>query len=99
MVFLMRPDGSWELSPAYDLTWSKPQMGRRATSVLGDFGFAISKAKLMELADNHDIKNAKMIIKEVTDSIAQWENHAAIAGLSSAAIELFRTRFKQLQSA
>lgn len=83
--FLLRKDGNWQLSPAYDVTYShnpagkwtnKHQMtinGKRENFTLED---------LIKPAELIGIKNPKEIIEEVSESIALWDNFAEQADLN-----------------
>ncbi|WP_421555876.1 type II toxin-antitoxin system HipA family toxin [Pseudomonas kitaguniensis] len=88
--FLLDTDGTWYLSPAYDVTWSympgnfwvdSHQMsinGKRDNFVLDDL-----------LSVGRQIKGlkARQIIREVHEAVAQWPVIAAAAGVSSAMID------------
>ncbi len=84
--FLMFPDGKWQLSPAYDITyaynpdnfWLKAHQmsvnGKRENFSLED---------LLAVAKNVAINKPLEIIKKVYDVIANWEHYAGIAGIET----------------
>ncbi|KAF1003846.1 MAG: hypothetical protein GAK36_00172 [Pseudomonas sp.] len=89
-AFMMDTDGSWYITPAYDVSYSyQPgsfwvdthQMtinGKRDDFTLDDLLSVASQVRGM---------NARKIIKEVCDTVRQWPEFAKEAGVSSAAIE------------
>ena len=87
--FLLDTDGTWYLSPAYDVTWSympgnfwvdSHQMsinGRRDHFVVADLLSVGSQIKGLK---------AKQIIREVHEAVMQWPVIAAKTGVSSVMI-------------
>ena len=77
--FLMRENGVWELSPAYDMGYSyNPNGGWTAThqmSINGKFD-NITRADLLECGTKNNIKEAPMIIDEVCEIASQWPSIA-----------------------
>lgn len=85
--FLMNPAGKWILSPAYDLTYSynpsgtwtqQHQMslnGKRGDFTIGDFE---------ECAASSSLKRGRIkdIVKQVQESVEQWDVYAEQAGMS-----------------
>lgn len=73
--FLMREDGVWRLSPAYDMGYSyNPNGGWTAThqmSINGKFD-DITRKDLLECGAKNNIKNASLIIDEVCEIASQW---------------------------
>ena len=77
--FLMNREGKWQLSPAYDVTYSynptgdftsKHQMsinGKRDDFSINDF---------LKIAQSMHIRNAKEIIEEVIEAVSQWKKLA-----------------------
>jgi serine/threonine-protein kinase HipA len=84
--FLMFPDGKWQLSPAYDITyaynpdnfWLKAHQmsvnGKRENIQLED---------LVGVAKNVAINKPLEIIKNVQDVVANWEHYARISGIDT----------------
>ena len=72
--YLMKANGSWQLSPAYDLTYSSGPGGEHWTSYLGE-GKQVSEAALLKLAHIGSIneKNASRIIERVRIAVGQFQ--------------------------
>jgi serine/threonine-protein kinase HipA len=84
-AFLMDADGQWTLAPAFDLTLATHPLasGYRAARVLGK-NTNITSKDLFRLAEEHAVGKASGIIQQVTDAVADWENHAIRNGISRA---------------
>jgi serine/threonine-protein kinase HipA len=83
--FLMDDKGSWNVSPAYDLTFSGGPGGEHSTTVMGE-GKRPGKEHLLMLATKIGIAKplANSIIDEVKDAVQQWPIHAEEAGVTKA---------------
>ncbi len=79
--FLMNNKGEWQLSPAYDLTYSNSSHGYHSTMVAGESKNP-SKTHLLKLAQHYGVKNAETIIEEVKTSVGKWHIFAQKAGVS-----------------
>lgn len=77
----------WRFSPAYDLTFSGGPMGEQSTSVVGN-GKDPSVKELLQLGENHLIRNREQIIYEVIEAIAEWRKFATIAGVPKKMLEM-----------
>lgn len=74
--FLLKEEGEWELSPAYDLTGSKfdsndpwnSSSSKHQLSVNGKFS-SITDDDLLKLADNFGIGSASAILKEIKPKV------------------------------
>lgn len=86
--FLMDVNGTWIVSPAYDLTFSSGPAGEHSTMVMGE-GKNPKKDHLLKLATIGNIKknNALEIIEQVAAATRKWRNFAEIAGVSKAQIK------------
>lgn len=86
--FLMDVNGTWRVSPAYDLTFSSGPAGEHSTMVMGE-GKNPKKDHLLKLATIGNIKknNALEIIEQVTAATRKWRNFAEIAGVSKVQIK------------
>lgn len=73
--FLMDKNGTWKLSPAYDMGYAFNPTGdwtaQHQMSVNGKFDH-ITRSDLLELAQRNNIKDAASIIDMVTDGASQW---------------------------
>ena len=81
-AFLMQEDGTWNLSPAYDLTFSAGPGGEQSTMVMGE-GRSPGTTHLLKLAEAFDIKEGHQIIDKVQGTIALWKTFADEAGVSA----------------
>lgn len=82
--YLMNPDGSWRLSPAYDLTHSSGPGGEHWTSYLGE-GSDVSSSTLLNLAQIGSIskKTAMAIIEKVRTAVDQFPTLCKETGVPS----------------
>lgn len=73
--FLMNKQGVWEISPAYDITYSYKPGGTwtstHQSSINGKFG-DFKRDDLIEFGKNFGIKNSKLIIQEIIEAISKW---------------------------
>ena len=81
-AFLMDKHGSWQISPAYDLTFSYSAHGHHSTMVAGESKNP-GKKQLLELARVFDVKDPEKILDEVRASISNWNTIANDCGVSS----------------
>lgn len=84
--FLLKQNGQWELSPAYDICHAyKPDsywVSQHALSINGkrkDF----TKKDLLIVGDSVGCKNASHIIDEVNEIVHQWDSFAKDVGVNS----------------
>ena len=84
--FLMGEDGTWQLSPAYDMGYAyNPYGGWTAThqmSINGKFD-DITRQDLLTFAHQNNIKDATMIIDEVCETASLWPKMAQECGVPS----------------
>lgn len=84
--FLRRPDGDWELAPAYDITFSHDPKSvwtrQHLMSVNSKFS-GIGVKDLREVGVRRDVVGVNAIIAEVLDAVARWREFAAAADLNS----------------
>jgi len=90
-AFLMFGDGSWQLSPAYDICFSykpgNPFIERHQMSCNGKRDDFLLE-DLLTAARAADVKNPKMIIKEVQLAISHWTEQADKVGIDEERISL-----------
>lgn len=90
----------WNLSPAYDVTYSlNPLMNyKRAIRALSINGkrVEIMLTDLLTIADTYTIKNAKSVVKEVQNAILFWNERAIELGLPSKIIESIQKDFVRM---
>ena len=82
VAFCMTPDGTWRLSPAYDLTFSvdlaAPAYANRHSLSINGKKEGITRTDLEMIASRNDIQDYKTLINTVTDVIGQFENYAGL---------------------
>lgn len=78
--FLMNKEGSWQISPAYDICFSYSQGGTwtnvHQSSINGKFD-SFTKDDLFEFAKKFGIKKSNSILEEVVSAVNQWPRIAA----------------------
>jgi serine/threonine-protein kinase HipA len=88
--FILRDQKSWELAPAYDLTFAYNPKGewtfQHLMSVNGKFNH-IQRDDLLILADRFQVGAAPRVLAEVRHAVAQWPDFARQAALSPGPIE------------
>lgn len=88
--FLMDKNGRWSLSPAYDMSWSYNPKGvwtsRHQMSVNGKWD-DITRADLLALAKNVNIKQADAIIDEVKEGVSKWRTFATQYSIPSEVVK------------
>ena len=97
--FLLREGGSWELAPAYDITFAyNPKAewtNRHLMSVNGNYD-EIGREDCCVLADRFGIGEASSILKEVRGAIEQWPDFAKQAGVQSTEIRRIQEHIRLL---
>lgn len=73
-------EDKWNLSPAYDVTYSlNPLMNYKRTSralSINGKRVEITLTDILTIADNYTIKNAKNVVKEIQEGIDFWNDRA-----------------------
>ena len=87
--FLMGTDGKWQLSPAYDVTYSHNPAGKWTSqhqmSMNGKRDHFNHK-DLVTLGESISLSRPETIINEVITAIEQWPEHAKNAGVTKEVI-------------
>ena len=89
-------DGTWKLSPAYDIN---PSIDKNGLSLNIDmYDNSLSIDLLVSVAPYFQLheKECKIIINEVREVVSQWESEAKNIGVSRAEISLMRPAFRVL---
>jgi serine/threonine-protein kinase HipA len=90
LAFILRDQRSWQLAPAYDLTFAYNPQGewtyQHLMSVNGKFDH-IERDDLLTLADRFQIGAASRLLAEVKNAVAEWPEFARQAALSPAQIQ------------
>ena len=88
---MMRQDGVWHISPAYDLTFSidldAPAYVNRHSLTIKGKSDAITIEDLLDFARLNSIKGADKIVKEVIFAIQDFPKYAQAAGVSDVWID------------
>ena len=97
--FIMEKDGSWHLSPAYDLcfilkTATAPEK-RHEFSVRGKFE-DITTADLLAFATQNDIKNPAKYIEKVKEALKDFRSLASANGVAPLFIGIIESRLREL---
>ncbi|MFT3885101.1 MAG: type II toxin-antitoxin system HipA family toxin [Flavobacteriales bacterium] len=89
--FLMDPQGDWHLSPAYDVTFAyNPDslwLRQHQLSINGKRN-GITRADLLAVAEEMNIKKAEAIIDEVKAGVRTWKKCAKQAGVEAQQTEV-----------
>lgn len=83
--FILKKNEKWRLAPAYDLCFSYDSsnhwVSQQTLSVNGK-RLAISKADLLTISKDNNIKNGEKIIEKINLVIKSWMEYAELAGVS-----------------
>ena len=97
--FIMGKDGSWHLSPAYDLCFilktAATSERRHEFSVRGKFE-DITTADLLAFAAQNDIKNPTKYIEQVKDALKDFRSRASANGVAPLFIDIIESRLREL---
>lgn len=81
--FLMFPDGKWQLSPAYDLTYSNNLDTNLHQMKVNEKTENILLKDLLAVAKNVNIKKPRKIIEQCNEVLFNWDIYAKKAGLAT----------------
>ena len=97
--FNMNKKGVWNLSPAYDLTFSYNENFNRVTphflSINGK-NEAITLKDILQVANEYSIKNPKKIINEINQSFLNWKKIAAELNISKQTTDFINSKLNTL---
>jgi len=83
LAFLLTPNGTWQLAPAYDVCHShNPAQGkwtRQHQMLVGGKAWDITDVDLIALASQFDVRQPKILLKRVADVVARWVDFARFA--------------------
>jgi serine/threonine-protein kinase HipA len=85
VAFLMEPDGTWRLAPAYDLTYAEGPGGYHTMDVAGE-SRSPGRADLFRLAERGGLSlaDAARGLDQVREALDAWPRLAASFGIPSA---------------
>jgi serine/threonine-protein kinase HipA len=88
--FLLEENGSWRLSPAYDMIYNHNPEGkwtkRHQMSINGKRD-NIKYGDLLAIGEENNIKSCRDIIKQVLEVLSNWDDYAVKADVSKARIK------------
>lgn len=90
IAFLMDRNGTWQLSPAFDIAWAYNPEGtwtNRHQMTINGKRDAFVRADFLAVAETYGIKGAREIIDQVSDSVAAWPSVAKGCGVASAMVK------------
>ena len=95
--FLMDCDGTWRISPSYDLTFSSGPGGEHCSMVMGE-GKNPGIEQLLTLATVSNIKktDALSIIDEVKSAVTHWSVFAKKTSVSNTSTQLIDATIKRI---
>lgn len=97
--FLLREGGTWQLSPAYDVTYARDPdnvwLRQHLMSVGGHFS-DIGRTQLLAVADRFAVPGAKSALRAIDDALASWPEFAAEAGVSAPVADAIGRDFTRL---
>jgi len=95
--FCMNRDGIWQLSPAYDVTYSvdlsAPAYSNRHSLTVNGKYENISRKDLEEVGLNNDIQDCKTLIDIVANAVANFESYAKDLGIDKKLIDSIKADF------
>ena len=95
--FCMTPDGTWHLSPAYDLTYavdlSAPSFLNRHSMTINGKKENITRKDLEEVAQRNDIQDYKSLIENVSHAVYKFREYAMKLKIDQQLIDHIETDF------
>ena len=98
--FLLGNKNQWQVSPAYDLTFSSGPNGEHCSMVFSE-GKNPTLTHFLKLAEVGGIKKKKalQIIDEVRGAVAKWEVYAKNFDVSAASCKMISAALEQVEKA
>ncbi|MBP9729552.1 MAG: HipA domain-containing protein, partial [Gammaproteobacteria bacterium] len=96
--FLMDEKGTWQVSPAYDLTFSSGPSGEHCSTIMGE-GKHPSITHLLKLAAVTSLKKqtALQIIEEVKAATSKWKLFATEAGVHANSLKMIQSALHRIE--
>lgn len=96
--FILSQDGDWHLAPAYDVTFTVNFMNRfigdRHAMTLSGQNRKVSRDELLSFAEAGDIKNAAIILQEISDAVSAFESLASELKLETPVINMISSHIR-----
>ncbi len=97
--FLLPENGTWMLSPAYDITFADDPtnkwLAHHLMGVEGRFS-EITRADLIRLGERYEVPDIKGILERVGEAVAHWPIHADAAGLTPGRRDAIAARLSEV---
>ena len=97
LSFILKRGGSWELAPAYDVSYAYMPGGewtyQHQMSVNGRFD-DIKRVDLLREADRFGVRSPEKILEEVADALGSFESFAAEAEIAQATTRRIRKNLR-----
>jgi serine/threonine-protein kinase HipA len=97
--FILKHNGKWQLSPAYDVTHAHDPnniwLAQHLMSVNGKFD-DITREDLLAEADRFGVRRPNDLLADVRGALDNWTAHADSAGMTTAAAEEVAADFQLL---
>jgi len=95
--FMMNKNGSWQISPAYDLTFSYSPGGNwtdvHQSSINGKYD-NFNKGDLLDFASKFGIKRSNDILKEVINAVSLWSKIAVDIDIPDEKIQYIKNHLR-----
>lgn len=100
VAFMMSPDGTWRLAPAFDVTFSEGPGGEHTMSVNGE-GRRPTRAHVLALADQAGLRarESRQVLAQVADAVAQWSALARARRVSAASARRIEAHLAEVRDA
>ena len=99
LAFVMDPDGTWHLSPAFDVMFAYNPTGvwtaTHQMTLAGKLEH-ITRVDLEQLADRFAVPGARHVIDQTVDAVSRWAEHAEAAGVTADWVEHIGGLHRQL---
>lgn len=96
--FILTPDGTWRLAPAYDVTFTVNLMnkfiGDRHVLSLSGQNRQLTRDDILRFAEQGDIRNTSSIIDEIKDAVGSFETIATELGIEDSICSLIVSHIK-----
>ena len=96
--FVLTPDGTWRLAPAYDVTFTvnliNKFIGDRHALSLSGQNRRVNSEDIRRFADWADIRNASSILVEIHDAIGSFQTIASEIGIDDPVCSLILSHIK-----
>jgi serine/threonine-protein kinase HipA len=99
LSFILKRGGSWDLAPAYDVSYAYMPGGewtyQHQMSVNGRFD-DLKRNDFLREADRFGVRSPEKILEEVADALGSFEAFAAEAGVTQATTKRIRRNFCEI---